>query len=64
MQATFVSVWDGGQEIRTSCKYNPDSKIVSDIESVEAPGVDILEREYVELADGTTVESDSFIMEE
>lgn len=51
--ATYVSVWDGGIEIRSRCKFNPQTKIVSHIEPSEVEGVEILENEYVELADGS-----------
>lgn len=62
MKATFVSLWDGETEVRASCEYNPETHIVTDIESVEIHGLDILEREYIELPDGTEV--DSFIRED
>lgn len=56
MNAIYVSVWDGGVEVRTSCQYNPKTRIVSDIESSDVEGLDNLEREYIELPDGTEIE--------
>ncbi len=55
MTATFVSVWDGGIEIRTDCEYNPITKEVSDIDIAEVDNLECLEDEYVELPDGTEV---------
>lgn len=54
-QATYVSVWDGGIQIRTKCTYNRISGVVYDIETAEIEGLDILEDEYVELSDGTKI---------
>ena len=51
--ATFVSVWDGGIEIRSNCEFNPISKEVTDIDIAEVDGLETLEDEYVELPDGT-----------
>ena len=55
MNATFVSIWDGSNEIRTTCKFDPLTKDVTDIESSDVSGLDILFDEYVELPDGTEV---------
>jgi hypothetical protein len=54
-KATYVTVWDGGIEIRTKCLFDRAASTVYDIESVEVNGLDILEEEYVELADGTEI---------
>lgn len=56
MEATFVSVWDGGTEIRTKCQFNPETKDATDIESVDAEGLDNLDEQYVELPNGERVE--------
>lgn len=54
VNATYYSVWSGGVEVSSPCKYNTDSKIVSDIRDSNADvGDNNLENEYVELADGT-----------
>lgn len=53
--ATFVSVWDGGIEIRSHCEFNPISKEVTDIDIAEVDGLETLEDEYVELPDGTEI---------
>lgn len=47
MKAYYVSVWDGGTEIRTSCDYNPETNDVTNIEQCEDVGdLDVLEEEY------------------
>ena len=55
MKAKFVSVWDGGTTVTTNCQYNPVTKVVSDIESSDVEGLDMLDEEYVELPDGTEI---------
>lgn len=55
MKAKFVSVWDGGTTVTTNCQFNPKTKVVSDIESSDIEGLDMLEDEYVLLPDGTEV---------
>ena len=55
MKAKYVSVWDGGTTVTTNCQYNPKTNVVSDIESSDVEGLDILEDEYVELPDGTEI---------
>lgn len=59
MKATYVSIWDDGQTIKTNCQYDPETKIVTEIESVDIDGLDDLIEEYVELPDGTQI--DDFI---
>jgi hypothetical protein len=54
MKAKYVSVWDGGT-VTTNCQFNPVTKVVSDIESSDVEGLDMLEDEYVLLPDGTEV---------
>lgn len=56
MKATYVSVWDGGIDIRTNCEYDPITKDVTDIESVDVGGLEVLEGEYIELPDGTVID--------
>ena len=46
MKAKFVSVWDGGIEIITDCDFNPITKEVFNIDSVEC-NVECLEDEFV-----------------
>lgn len=45
--AKFTSVWDGNDEITTNCKVNLETHEIVEIETVDAPQVDILIREYV-----------------
>lgn len=56
VDATYVSVWDGGTEISTSCKYNKTTGDVTEIDSADVDGLDILDREYVLLSDGEEIE--------
>ena len=55
MKAKYVSVWDGGTSITTNCQYDPKTNVVSDIESSDVEGLDMLEDEYVVLPDGTEI---------
>jgi hypothetical protein len=55
MKAKYVSVWDGGITVTTNCQYDQKTKVVSDIESSDVEGLDMLEDEYVLLPDGTEV---------
>ena len=54
-KATFVSVWDGGTEIRTSCLYDPQTNMVSEIETADVNGLEVLDEQFIELADGTKI---------
>ena len=51
MKGTFVSVWDGGTEIRTPAELDLSTGEVI-TESVEAGNVEILDREYFESETG------------
>jgi hypothetical protein len=58
MKATFVSVWDNGDNtFRSNCEFNPETKEVTDVESVDVEGIDLyyVDKEYIELPDGTEV---------
>ena len=56
IRATFVSVWDGSTEIETSCKFNPETKEVTDIKSTDdVEDLDILFEEYVVLPTGEII---------
>jgi len=56
INATYVSIWDGGTKIETSCKFDTDTNTVSDIESIDdVSDLDLLDEEYVELPSGETV---------
>lgn len=48
-EAEFVSVWDGGFAVATSCKVNMATKEVFDIEvsAVSADGLDVLDEQYI-----------------
>lgn len=51
MKALYYSVWDGGTEIVTNCQFTPETMAVSDIDTADVDGLDILEEEYV-ICDG------------
>lgn len=55
--ATYVSVWDGGYEVRTNCQIdltqNPPA--VTNVESVDAEEHDSLDEEYIELYNGEQI---------
>jgi hypothetical protein len=55
MKATYVSVWDGGVEVRTNCEYNLETGEVTDIETSDVSGVNCCEDEYIELPDGKVI---------
>lgn len=44
---TYVSVWDGGVEVKTKCKVNDLTREVVSVEYVRVDGLDQFEREYV-----------------
>ena len=45
--ATFVSVWDDGIEIKTNCKVNTETREIFDIEKAHVDGLEIVNEEYV-----------------
>lgn len=47
VNAKFVSVWDGGYEVVSDCKFDADKLIVSDIDSVDIEDVNILDEQYI-----------------
>lgn len=58
LEVTYVSVWDGGFEIKTKAKFDPVKSLVFDIESTEGVDgngdeVEQLVEEYILLPDGT-----------
>lgn len=55
MKATYVSVWDGGIQIRTNCKFDQATKQVSDVESADVDGLDFCEEEFIELSNGEVI---------
>ena len=58
MMATYVSVWEDGVEVRTECEYDPDTKIVTDIEPSDVEVAGNLEDEFVELPNGDEFRED------
>lgn len=57
MKATYVSIWDGGVRVETNCEFNPETKEVTDVDSVDVDGVDICDEEFIELPDGTEIKT-------
>jgi hypothetical protein len=51
VDAEFVSVWDGGIVVRTRCKFDTVSGVVSDIEGSDIDGLGSLNEERVEWGD-------------
>ena len=53
-KGTFVSVWDSGYEVRTSCEFDLEQNIIQNVQSSnENVGfLDSLDREYVEDSEG------------
>jgi hypothetical protein len=56
--AIYVSVWDGGVEVRTSCKWNNADEVAFDVEPANVHNLESLEREYVLFADGDEIDVD------
>lgn len=58
-RATYISIWDGGVEVPSPCDYDVDAKRCFNIEdSGCGEGLDNLDDEVVELADGTRLGAD------
>jgi len=58
INATFVSSWDNGDEVISSaCKFNTETKEVTDIESVDVEELDLyyLDEERIELSSGEVI---------
>lgn len=57
VDATYVTIWDAGSRsercIKTPCKVDMATREVFDIGTVDVSDVDILEREFIILVDGT-----------
>jgi hypothetical protein len=62
VRATYVSVWDGGIQIRSRCLFSKESSVVYDIETIEVDGLYVCEEQFVELPDGTKIKD--FITED
>lgn len=58
VEAIYVSVWDGSQ-IRTSCKFNTETREVTDVETLDTEGMDLnsCEEEFVELSNGEIIKN-------
>jgi hypothetical protein len=57
IEVIYTSVWDGGIEVCSTAEYNPETREVTCIETVDPEfEVDILEREYITLPDGTEMD--------
>ena len=49
VKATYVSVWDGEETITSSCDFDTETNLASDIEQVDVEELDLctLYREYI-----------------
>lgn len=54
---TFISVWDGGITLKSRALYDPKSKEVDVLEIYEGDNVEVLERQFIILPDGTEAEA-------
>ena len=46
-KAKYTTVWDGGFEVATDCRYDPDTRTVSDIECSDiGDEVEVLEKTF------------------
>ncbi len=59
MKATYVSTWDGGEQIRTSCDFNPETKEATNVRTVDVDEIDleICLEEFIELPNGEIIKS-------
>jgi hypothetical protein len=63
IKATFVSIWDGDR-IETNCDFNPETKEVTNIQTVViGNNYNTCEREFVELPDGTELDIEDLNIE-
>ena len=51
VEACYVTVWDSGRIIESRCQVDLNTRHVFDIEAFDAPDVEILEEEYIEVPD-------------
>lgn len=51
ISTTFISYWDGGKAIKTSCKVNLNTKEVFDIQKVDIDDLGDLEGKQIEIGD-------------
>jgi hypothetical protein len=58
VKCTFVSVWDDGNEIRTSATYNPKTGSVDAKTTDDVQDLDHLDREFIVLNEGTDQEEE------
>lgn len=63
MKAIYVSCWEDGIEVRTSCEFDPETKVVSDIETSDVEGLEFLDLEFIELPNGTWLPREFFKIE-
>ena len=54
--ARFVSVWDDSVALSSNCKYDDETNLAYDIETMIVDNLDDLKQEYIELPNGIIVE--------
>lgn len=55
MKATFVSVWNGDTRICTACEYNPETGLVTNVETSDTEIDGELDEQVIELNDDTVI---------
>lgn len=53
IKCAFISVWDGGIQLRSRALYHQDTKEVEVLEMHDIDNLENLEREYILFKDGT-----------
>jgi predicted nucleic acid-binding protein len=59
VKATYVSVWDNGDNVfESECDFNPETKEATNVESLDVDDVELfyVDKEFIRLADGTEIE--------
>lgn len=47
VNASYLTVWDGGTLVTADCVYDPDTNTVSDIGDLDTDGLEILDKVFV-----------------
>jgi len=57
VNASYFTCFEGGVEVGTPCKYNPETGEVKNIVTCQVEGCDMVEREYITVEEGKYVGS-------
>lgn len=55
-RCAFISIWDGGVELRSRAFFHKDSESVEVLDIHDAEGLETLEEEFIVFADGSTMD--------